>query len=220
MRINQFVARASSLSRRSADIAVASGRVAINGRPAALGDSVAAGDTVELDGHPLTLTPTHTYLALNKPVGYVSSRRRQGNDPTLYELLPPSAQNLRLAGRLDRDSSGLVLLSDDGDFIHHYSHPSFNKHKIYDLILARPLSLTDRNRLNAGISLTDGVSHVTVEAAAGPRVTVSLTEGRNRQLRRTFGALGYGVEKLHRTHIGPYQLGSLKSGAWHEVTPL
>jgi len=219
MRINQFVARTSALSRRAADAAVAEGRVTLNGRPAVLGDTVSAGDSVTLDGQPAVLAPTHTYLALHKPAGYVSSRRRQGDDPTLYQLLPDSAQNLRLAGRLDRDSSGLVLLSDDGDFIQRYSHPSFNKQKIYQLTLARPLSPADRGRLNAGINLTDGVSHVAVVAATGPHVTVSLTEGRNRQLRRTFGALGYSVEKLHRTHIGAYQLGSLKPGTWREIIP-
>jgi len=220
MRINQFVARSSNLSRRHADAAIAAGRVTVNGHPAILGDTISDDDRVELDGQPLALVPVHTYLALHKPTGYVTSRRRQGSDPTIYELLPASAQRLRPAGRLDRDSSGLVLLSDDGDFIHRYTHPSFDKRKIYELTLSRSLEPADHKRLQTGVTLSDGPSRVTIERHRGPHVTVSLTEGRNRQLRRTFGALGYDVAALHRTHIGPYSIGKLKSGACHEVTSL
>lgn len=219
MRINQFVASATGLSRRAADQTIAAGRVSINGRPAVLGDTATADDTISLDGQTLAPPATHTYLALNKPTGYVSSRTRQGTDLTLYELLPPAAHKLRLAGRLDRDSSGLMLLSDDGQFIQRYSHPSHNKIKVYELLLSHALTPVDHRRLQAGVTLTDGPSHVTVEHSSGRRVTVSLSEGRNRQLRRTFGALGYTVKKLHRTHIGPYHLGNLKPGAWQEITP-
>jgi 23S rRNA pseudouridine2605 synthase len=217
--VNRFVAAASGLSRRAADGAVAAGRVSITGRPARLGDPVNAGDTVLLDGRALRLPQTHTYLKLHKPAGYVSSRSRQGSSPTLYELLPVNARQLRLAGRLDRQSSGLVLLSDDGDFIYRWSHPSFGKAKIYELTLSRPLARADQEHLAAGVELSDGPSHVTLHQARGPRATVSLIEGRNRQLRRTFGALGYRVEQLHRTHIGPFALGRLAPGAWQEVSP-
>jgi 23S rRNA pseudouridine2605 synthase len=214
MRINQFVAAASGLSRRAADTAIAGGRVRIDGRPATMGESAPDGATIELDSHPLRLPATHTYIILNKPTGYVSSRIRQGDDPTLYELLPEEYQDLRIAGRLDRDSSGLILLTDDGPFIQAHTHPSFEKHKIYKLTLARPLTPAAIRRLETGVQLTDGPSRVTILHTAGQNVTVSLSEGRNRQLRRTFGALRYTVEKLHRTKLGPYELGDLPSGQW------
>jgi 23S rRNA pseudouridine2605 synthase len=219
-RINQFLAAATGLSRRVADATIAAGRVTIDGQAAKLGDQVSPGATVHLDGQPVTPPTQPTYLMLHKPAGYISSRTRQGADPTIYDLLPPEYHSLRPAGRLDRDSSGLMLLSDDGQFIHAHTHPSHHKTKIYELTLARPLATADIATLAAGVDLTDGPSHVTVLTGAGTRqVTVSLSEGRNRQLRRTLGALGYTVEALHRVTIGQHQLGKLKPGQFVLIQP-
>lgn len=220
MRINRFVALASGLSRRGADAAIAAGRVCIDGRPAVVGDNAEADQTVTLDGQPVQLPTGFRLVALNKPAGYVSSRARQGDDPTLYQLLPKQFRNLRIAGRLDRDSSGLILLTDDGDFIYRHTHPSFGKLKVYDVTLSHDLKPADRDKLGAGVMLTDGPSQLTVLQANGPEVRVSLGEGRNRQVRRTFGALGYDTVRLHRLSIGPYALGDLPEGAWKEIMPL
>lgn len=214
MRINQFVASSSGLSRRAADAAITAGRVSLNGQPASLGASVSAGDTVALDGSIITPRTSHSYVILHKPAGYVSSRARQGADPTLYDLLPKNLHFLRIAGRLDRDSSGLIVLSDDGEFIQALTHPSAEKIKRYQLTLDQPLTPADRRLLEAGVQLTDGPSHVQVEYVNGRSLAVTLGEGRNRQLRRTFGALGYRVDRLHRTQMGTFDLGSLPSGAW------
>jgi 23S rRNA pseudouridine2605 synthase len=218
VRVNQYVAAASGLSRRAADTAIAAGRVSIDGQTAKLGDQAAEGAEIRLDGQPIIPVADHTYIMLHKPAGYVSSRVRQGNDPTLYELMPTSHHHLRTVGRLDRDSSGLILLSDDGNFIHRLTHPSFAKDKIYELTLARPLSVSDRKRLELGVKLTDGPSRVQVLATSGRTVTVSLSEGRNRQLRRTFGAIGYTIVRLHRIQMGPYRLDDLASGHWQSIT--
>jgi len=217
-RINQFVAAASGLSRRAADTAIAAGRVQLGGHTAKLGELVEPGTPVSLDGQPLTPPRAHQYVLLHKPTGYVSSRARQGQDPTLYELLPAEQRNLRIAGRLDRDSSGLILLSDDGPFINRYTHPSFGKTKLYELTLDRALTPAARRRLESGVELTDGPSRLRVISLNGRDLTVALSEGRNRQIRRTLGALGYGIERLHRTTIGPYELGDLPSGNWREVS--
>lgn len=217
MRINQFIAGSTDLSRRAADTAIAAGRVEVNGKTAALGHLVDARDSVTLDGTPLTLRQTHTYVILHKPAGYVSSRAQQSADPTAYNLLPDKFQTLRIAGRLDRDSSGLLVLSDDGDFIQTLTHPSSEKSKRYEITLESPITKADLVRLEAGVQLTDGPSRVQVLEADGKHLTVGLSEGRNRQLRRTFGALGYTVVRLHRLSMGSFILGDLASGAWRET---
>lgn len=217
MRINQYVASASGLSRRAADTAIAAGRVHVNGQTASLGANIAEGDLVTLDGQSITPTATFTYILLNKPAGYVSSRVRQGNDPTLYALLPSELRRLRIAGRLDRDSSGLILLTDDGTFIQELTHPSSEKSKRYELKLDQPIKPADVPRLEAGVTLTDGPSRLSVEYVIGKTLAVRLSEGRNRQLRRTFGALGYRVDRLHRTAIGPFELADLASGEWRHT---
>ncbi|HEY6736948.1 MAG TPA: pseudouridine synthase [Candidatus Saccharimonadia bacterium] len=220
MRINRFVASATGLSRRAADTAIAAGRVTIDGHTAMPGDAAEASQAVQLDGQPISLPEGFRLVILNKPVGYVSSRTRQGADPTLYQLIPKPFRSLRIAGRLDRDSSGLILLTDDGDTIFRLTHPSFNKLKVYDVALSHDLSAADRDRLAAGVTLTDGPSKLGIISANGPEVRVSLSEGRNRQVRRTFGALGYETVRLHRLSIGPYELGDLPEGAWKQIEPL
>ncbi len=183
----------------------------------ALGQTVDERAAVTLDGQPVTPRPSFTYVIVNKPVGFVSSRVRQGDDPTIYGLLPSEFKTLRIAGRLDRDSCGLLLLSDDGSFIQAITHPSTGKFKRYELTLESPMSESDVAKLVAGVKLTDGLSRVKVVAAAGKHLTVELAEGRNRQLRRTFGALGYTITKLRRTNIGVFELGGLASGKWRET---
>lgn len=218
MRINQFVASSTGLSRRAADTKIAEGRVLVNGHPAMLGQPVQAGDSVTFDGLDLKPRSTQTYVILHKPEGYISSRTRQSDDPTLYELLPEKYHTLRIAGRLDRDSSGLIILSDDGPFIQKLTHPSADKTKRYELTLESALSDTDRLTLERGVPLTDGISRITIKSVVGKTVIVSLSEGRNRQLRRTFGALGYTITKLHRTNVGPFAIDGLARGAWAETT--
>jgi 23S rRNA pseudouridine2605 synthase len=217
MRINQFLASATGVSRRNADELVAAGRVEVDGLVAELGQTIYRGSEVLLDGKPVTPAGTHHYVVLNKPEGYVCSRRRQGKAPTIYELLPGNFQNLRLTGRLDADSSGLLLLTDDGPFIQQMSHPSNGKNKLYQITLSRPFISRDGERMAAGIELTDGLSVIKIQESKKEVVTVSMEDGRNRQLRRTFGALGYRIKRLHRIKIGPYDIGDLEPGAWKEI---
>lgn len=218
MRINAYIAASTALSRRAADIAVAAGRVMINGHVASLGDSVEPSGTVTLDGHAVTPRATHTYIVLNKPIGYVSSRRQQGASPTVYKLLPAEFKLLRIAGRLDEASSGLLLLTDDGAAIQRYTHPSGGKTKIYELKLNKPFTDASITRLESGVILPDGPSKPHLIQVQGTSLSVELTEGRNRQLRRTFGALGYEVVALARTTLGPFTLGNLATGSWRHAT--
>lgn len=215
-RVNKFISHATGLSRREADAAVTAGRVTINGAKAAMGAQVSPSDVVKLDNKPLASQQHYTYVLFHKPVGYVCSRRKQGSSPTIYDLLPKNYRPLKTVGRLDRDSSGLLLLTDDGDFAHRMTHPSFKKQKTYEVSLDHALQPLHRQMVSDhGIQLEDGVSQLTLERLVegdDTRWRVLMHEGRNRQIRRTFAALGYTVTRLHRTQFGPYILGKLLAG--------
>lgn len=221
MRLNKFLARASGISRREADDVIASGQVTVNGQAANIGQSIdEQHDAVIYKGQKLTLPTADTTIMLNKPVGYVCSRKRQGDSPTVYELLPKDFQKLKTIGRLDKDSSGLILLSDNGDLAHQLTHPKFAKVKEYTVTLDHPLSALHQQMISDfGISLEDGTSQLILESLNDKRTKfrVTMHEGRNRQIRRTFAALGYQVKTLHRLSFDNYQLGNLEPGQWKSV---
>ena len=218
MRVNKFIAQATGLSRRAADVAIQAGRIKLNGRLVGLGDQVTAQDTVTLDDRVVTATAKQpATIICNKPAGYVCSRNGQGS-PTVYDLLPPEYHNLQIAGRLDKDSSGLVLLTDDGDLANRLTHPRYNKAKLYEVELGTPLAPADQAKIKKGIRLDDGISALGLERFGdGKHWQVKIHEGRNRQIRRTFAAAGYTVRALHRTFIGAYSLGDLKPGQYRLV---
>ena len=221
MRLNKYIAAGSDLSRRAADEAIAAGRVTVNGRVAEQGHDVSESDTVTLDGRAITPVIDTVTIMLNKPRGYVVSRDGQGSK-TVYDLLPPEHQRLNPVGRLDKDSSGLLLLTNDGQLAHELTHPSRQKIKIYEVRLDTPLQPLHRQMIHDhGLMLEDGLSKLQLERLQDGNDkawTVTMYEGRNRQIRRTFDALGYTVETLHRTHFGPYTLGSLGLGQSSPVT--
>ena len=221
MRLNKFVAQASGLSRRAADAAIHEGRVAVNGETATLGLTVTEHGTVTLDSKPLTAVPEPITIMLHKPVGYVCSRNGQGSK-TVYDLLPAEYQQLKPVGRLDKDSSGLLLLTNDGDLAYELTHPSKQKTKVYEVELDKPLAPLHRQMISDfGIQLDDGPSKLQLERLEEGNDTkwqVTMSEGRNRQIRRTFAALGYTVTKLHRTHLGVYRLVSLAPGSIRVMT--
>ena len=191
------------MSRREADEAIEKENVTINGATATLGQRVEEGDEVKLSGN--VLEPKEfEYLLLNKPINYVSSRKQQGDTPTIYSLIPEEFHHLKPAGRLDADSHGLMLLTNDGSFANEMTHPSSEKQKNYEVQLDKPLEDEDVNRLADGVQLEDGTSKLLVEN--GDPIKVMMHEGRNRQIRRTFEALGYTVTDLKRTALGPYDL--------------
>lgn len=216
MRINKYLALHTSLSRRRADDAIAENRVVINGKPATAGMLVKSKDEVLLDDVPVrSEIAARTLILLNKPVGYVCSRRGQGSR-TIYDLLPENYQNLKPAGRLDKNSSGLVLLTNDGDLLFELTHPSKKKNKIYEIILNKPLSANDVISIKKGVKLEDGISALGLTQLATNHFEWKITmhEGRNRQIRRTFSALGYEVVNLHRTAVGDYQLDTIPLGKY------
>ena len=251
IRLNKFLAERLGVSRREADALITAGKIIVNGEPANLGNKIDDKSKVCYNNKLIPFANEYIYLAFNKPVGYVCSRRAQGPAPTLYELLPAKYQHLKTVGRLDKDSSGLILLTNDGDFAFRMTHPKFRKEKIYEVELDRPLEPLHQQMISDyGVILEDGPSKFLVvrkeepdilsgafrsaaarELARSPRgdgrerrgagkdgqaplYTVMLTEGRNRQIRRTFAALGYKVTKLHRIQFGKYELGGLAFGKY------
>jgi 23S rRNA pseudouridine2605 synthase len=219
MRLNKYISANTSLSRRHAEEAIKDGRVTINGKAASITSEFSNDDKIYLDGQPvIPLLPEVISIVLNKPIGYVCSKDGQGSK-TVYDLLPHEYIDLNIAGRLDKDSSGLVLLTNNGKLLNELTHPRFNKRKVYQVILNKPLISNDEQHIKNGLMLDDGVSklHLNLWRRDGRGWTVTMNEGRNRQIRRTFAALNYKVVSLHRTKLGNYTLNDIKEGKFKSV---
>ena len=221
IRLNKFLAERLGVSRREADELIASGQVTIDGHTAVLGNKIDSKSKICYNNKVIPHANKYMYLAFNKPVGYVCSRRPQGSAPTLYDLLPQKYHHLKTVGRLDKDSSGLILLTNDGDFAFQLTHPKFRKSKVYEVNLDHPLEPLHQQMISDyGVELPDGLSKFKViKTALQAQYIVVLTEGRNRQIRLTFASLGYKVTRLHRTQFGKYELGNLKSGKCVIIEP-
>lgn len=218
-RLNKYLATNFGVSRREADALISDGKVFINDKRAIIGARVEDGDKVKIEGRTVEKEKL-IYLALNKPAGYVCSRKRQVETPTMYELLPEKYQTLKSVGRLDKNSSGIILLTNDGDFAYQMTHPKFIKTKIYEVEIDRELAPLHQQMIaDFGVNLPDGLSKLGLEKMNDERTAwrITMSEGRNRQIRRTFDALGYKVVLLHRTNFGKYGLSGLKSGEFCEV---
>lgn len=217
MRLNKFLALATGMSRRKADTAIKECRVMLNGLLAKTGLSVDSTDQVLFDGKSIKLNAVRLKtIILNKPVGYVCSRSGQGSK-TIYDLLPASMHELKPVGRLDKDSSGLILLTNDGNLANQLTHPKFSKIKVYEIKLDKALAPNDKHKVEDGVLLDDGISKLNLGVFDGcppTKYQVQMHEGRNRQIRRTFAALGYKVTYLHRTKFGPYKLGNIPSSSY------
>ena len=216
MRINRYIALATGMSRRAADRAIGEDRVTVNDINASAGQSVQLSDIVRLDGGVITSTVPVTTIILNKPVGYVCSRDGQGSK-TIYDLLPPELRILKPVGRLDKDSSGLLLLTNDGELAHQLTHPSFKKEKVYEVEINKPLRPEDKLKIERGIKIDDYMSCLRLAKIENCSWRIVMSMGRNRQIRRTFAALGYNIVRLHRTKFGDYTLGDIKTGDFRQV---
>ena len=219
IRLNKFIAANTGLSRRSADEKISKGEVLVNGRQANLGQNISSSDKVTLNNKAV-LPKNKVTIIFNNPVGYVCSKNGQGNS-TIYELLPKEFADLKTVGRLDKDSSGLLLLTNDGDLANSLTHPKFQKNKEYIIDIDKPLQPLNQQMISdMGVMLDDGPSKLILESMNHDRTKwrVVMSEGRNRQIRRTFKVLDYVVTSLHRTKFGSYELGDINSGAYQSVT--
>ncbi len=220
MRINKYLASNTSLSRRAADSAILDGRVMLNDKKAEIGDQIGPNDVVTLDGKKIEPNTHKRLVKLNKPIGYVCSRTGQGSS-TVFELLPEELKKLQTVGRLDKNSTGLILLTNDGTLAQSLTHPSNNKQKVYLVDLDKPLTDDQRRQIGGtGVELEDGNSKLQLLSIGNNlrRWQVTMTEGRNRQIRRTFEAVDCKVIGLHRIKFGQFELSDLPSGHFEEIT--
>ena len=221
-RLHKVLAQAGIASRRAAEELIRSGRVKVNGEVVQqMGRTVdVAVDHVEFDGQPIQPPLPPRVLMLNKPVGFVStSRISREIGQSVLELVPRDRRYF-IVGRLDRDSSGLLLLTDDGDLAYRLTHPSQGVRKTYLVETATPLMAYDIQRLRSGVILEDGMARaVSIKRVGGSRLEMVIAEGRKRQIRRMIREVGGRVRTLHRVQIGGLRLGEMSAGQWRELEP-
>jgi 23S rRNA pseudouridine2605 synthase len=224
VRLQKFLAEAGVASRRAGERLIVEGRVEVNGQTVdELGAKVdPSRDRVLVDGRAVKVR-RKLYLAINKPKGYICTRSDPEKRRIITDLLPLEWRNLYPVGRLDHDTEGLIFLTNDGDFALHLTHPRYGTRKIYEATVEGRVEPKQLSRLRAGI-VDDGerlkASRARLLSANNTRtvVEVELTEGKNREIRRMFKALGFEVSKLTRTQIGRIKLGELPSGKWRTLT--
>jgi 23S rRNA pseudouridine2605 synthase len=219
MRLNAWLARAGVASRRKADELIKAGRVTVNGEPGQLNTFVAANDVVRLDGQPLAKQRL-AYVLLNKPAGAVTTARDPQGRPTVVGLVAHPSRVVPV-GRLDADTTGALLLTNDGDLAHRLAHPRYEVDKVYEVETDRPVDDAQLQRLADGVELDDGrTAPARARRLGGGRIELTLHEGRNRQVRRMLEAVGRRVTQLHRSRYGPLTVEGLEPGAWRELEPL
>jgi 23S rRNA pseudouridine2605 synthase len=242
-RISKVLAAAGVASRRAADELVAGGRVMVDGRPAVVGEKVdPATQRIDVDGRQVTATREHRlYIAVHKPAGVASTVKDRHAERTVVDLVPRElARGTRLypVGRLDQDSEGLILLTNDGDWAEHVLHPRYGVEREYAVGIARPLTREQAQWLETGVELTEGVATVSplrgqthtedrrladiLEPPPDPRLTwvrVTIHQGWKRQLRRMFGTVEAPIRRLVRVRIGPVRLEGLATGDVRPLTP-
>jgi len=216
MRLNAYLARAGVASRRNADELIKAGRVTVNGRPGELNTFVETRDRVEVDGRPVAKQRL-AYLLLHKPPGVVTTARDPRGRPTVVELVP-SEPRVVPVGRLDADTTGALLLTNDGELAHRLAHPSYEVDKAYVAdVEGEPTDETLR-RLEGGVELEDGLTAPAKARLLGPsRIELTLHEGRKHQVKRMCEAVGHPVRGLHRSAYAGLNLNGLEPGDWREL---
>ncbi len=217
MRLNKFISESGKASRRGADKLIAEGRVTINGSIAKIGSQVEPGDDVRVSGQQIRLARNNVYIALNKPIGITSTteKRVKGNIADLVNH-PLRVFNI---GRLDKDSDGLILLTNDGDIVNEILRAENKHEKEYIVSVDRPITPEFLKKMSEGVKILDTVTlPCEVRQLSKFDFQIILTQGLNRQIRRMCEALGYEVYRLQRTRIMNIHLGNLPLGQWRDLT--
>jgi 23S rRNA pseudouridine2605 synthase len=218
MRLNAYLARAGVASRRGADKLIKAGRVTVNGEPGELNTFVASRDRVEVDGRPAELQPL-AYVLLHKPAGVVTTARDPQGRRTVVDLVDHGSRVVPV-GRLDVDTTGALLLTNDGELAHMLAHPRYEVEKVYEAEVEGDPSDEALQDLRRGVELEDGLTAPARARRLGPgRVELVLHEGRKHQVKRMLTAVGYPVTSLHRSRYAGLTLEGLEPGAWRELEP-
>jgi 23S rRNA pseudouridine2605 synthase len=218
MRLNAYLARAGVASRRGADELIKAGRVRVNGEAGRLNTFVAANDTVELDGEPVSAQRL-AYVLLNKPAGVVTTARDPQGRRTVVDLVGISERVVPV-GRLDVDTTGALLLTNDGPLAHRLAHPRYGVEKTYEVDVEGTPDDAALARLARGIELEEGMTAPGRARRLGPsRIELTIHEGRNRQVKRMLEAIGHPVRRLHRAAYAGLTLEGLEPGRWRELEP-
>ena len=218
MRLNAYLARAGVASRRGADELIKAGRVTVNGEPGQLKTSVRSLDRVEVDGERVALQRL-AYVLLHKPAGVVTTARDPQGRPTVVGLVPAEPRIVPV-GRLDADTTGALLLTNDGPLAHRLAHPRYGVEKVYEAEVEGEPDEQALEALRNGIELDDGATAPARVRRLGPNtIELALHEGRNRQVRRMLEAVGHPVARLHRSAYAGLTLEGLEPGRWRELEP-
>ncbi len=216
MRLNKFISETGACSRREADRWIEAGRVTLNGQPATLGSQVADGDEVRVDGDSIGAKKKQVYLALNKPVGIICTTDVLIEDNIIDHVGYP--ERIFPVGRLDRDSEGLILLTNNGDIVNEILRSENNHEKEYVVTVDRPITDLSLRMLADGVKIMGKLTKPGKVARLSPQsFRIILTQGLNRQIRRMCSALGYRAQRLQRVRIMNVHLGNLQPGQWRHL---
>lgn len=223
MRINKFLAAAGVASRRECDNLISDGKVTVNGKIAKLGAEVGLDDEVFVNGNKVVLKKNEYYL-LNKPKGYICSVTDDKDRKTVMDLMPPNVGRIYPVGRLDYDSEGLLIMTTDGELAQKLMHPSNEVPKTYLVKVEGTLKETDLNPIRSGVEIDGYVTkkckaHIVETNKNYTKIHIVLTEGKNREIRKMFAAIGKEVSLLKRIKIGEITLKGLDRGAYRKLSP-
>lgn len=223
MRINKYLAQCGVASRRECDRLITEGKVTVNGRPAGLGDDVNDGDNIKVEGRPVSVKKNEYYL-LHKPKGYLCTVSDDKGRKTVMDILGDGVGRVYPVGRLDYDSEGLLILTTDGELAQHLTHPSNEVPKTYLVKVEGRLTEADLNPIRSGIEIDGYVTkkcraHIVETNKDYTKVELVLREGKNREIRKMFAAIGREVTLLKRTKVGELTLRGLDRGAFRKLTP-
>ena len=219
MRLNAYLARAGIASRRGSDDLIKAGRVRVNDLPGELNTYVHSGDRVEVDGEEVTPQGLR-YVLLNKPAGTVTTARDPQGRPTVVQLVEDIPERVVPVGRLDADTTGALLLTNDGPLAHRLAHPRYGVEKVYEVDVEGEPDDAALEQLAAGVELDDGLTAPAIVRCLGPaKLELTLHEGRKHQVKRMCEAVGHPVLRLHRSRYADLTVEGLEPGAWRELEP-